>query len=129
MPTLAEIQNHLEQGYFLDEDIKELGLTGYVSLARMKAEVHSLLTPKQPDTPPVDNMPAVRDEVAKLQVQLEEAQAAERAAIVAQVAAQQQAKVNAAEQFKEAQRVAEEWKAKNVAQTPEKLGPEVQAAS
>jgi hypothetical protein len=44
MATLEEISSRLEQGYFLKEDMETLGLSGYVSLAQMRAEVASLLT-------------------------------------------------------------------------------------
>lgn len=43
MATLQEIASRLEQGYFLKEDMETLGLSGYVSVAQMKAEVASLL--------------------------------------------------------------------------------------
>ena len=80
-PTLAEIQNHIEQGYFTNEDMQVLGLKGFVSLQQIKAELASLLS-NQVQEPPPPPPPTPEELAAAAEKKAEEDAIAERNRLV-----------------------------------------------
>lgn len=82
MSTLEEISSHLEQGYFLKEDMDFLGLTGYVSVADVRTKVRGMLVPKQVTPETAASAEADRANKAQLELQAQAQEAAVRAAAV-----------------------------------------------
>jgi hypothetical protein len=97
---LADVQNHLEQGYFTQADMDLLGMKGFVTVAQMKGEICSLLaahaTPEAADTSVQDRLKASQAAAA------EEAKVtADRAALIKGLA-DEQAKEKTATDFRNA---------------------------
>lgn len=99
--TLATVQNHLEQGYFTQDDMDLLGLKGFVTVAQMQAELGSLLTSKVPIAPVVDPNAALRAEASQAAAQKEAREAADRAALIQSIS-DQAAQVKAVIDFRNA---------------------------